>query len=1060
MDPISLVGAAVSAIGFVTYLRSIVPRDVKRSRSLGIQILEDEPESPDIDICFVHGIKEDSMSTWSLTNPDGTDKFWWPAHLQKRTNARILLYGYSTVAPTAEYLARRTLYHQAEYLVESLANARKDHPRRPLIFIAHSLGGIVVKSGLIFSNQSLKENSPIQDVVRSTAGIVFLGTPHKVHGHLNSSTGSVLRTIAKVSGLNREVLKHLDGESRVLQDSLEPFEALKTEIPMISFFEKQGTRSFGIIVPPLSATHGAETQFLDADHANLARFYGPDDDNYMLVLSAIQRLYERAAFVVEKKWETYQKGKEVSIHQHNDKMMEIFQVLSPIPPQSPNFTGREETLRTMKHALLGECPPDCPNDHHTINLHGPGGIGKTQIALEFAHRFRNQFSSVFWIPSRTRSSIEREFLQIARSLRLVTSVTGDDDSAHEIVHSVLEWLKKSRNTDWLLIFDDVELLTAADIMDLIPSTTCVHGHAIITSRIPMNLPFARTYTVDPLRLMESRALLKKYLNISHPIDIYLDVLSRELNGNPLALSMAGEYMRKAKMPPSEYVTVYNRMQTEFSLGTQSNIDATFMKSMASIAGSPAELLFSMCCMLSLDPIPLWIFEEGSQPFNSKRVLRDSITMLEGLNLVHHLPSETHILVRHFVRDYGQRLLLTNRQVDACRELCETASYVAVGRKQTLARYLGPANNGPYTFEKELFDLTVDALSMILLHRPSSLGWTVNLEELGKVCQAHGRFSEAAKFYELYVVDNKGPETLTSRTKLRLAITRRHSKQHSRISTNSKDKSLNIQFQEAVKAASDDESMQDLKCINREQDDPEQKLEVLRMIIEAQEDRSGPLSSSTLESIEEISHRLIDQGFLDEAEARLRRVLISYQKLRGTHHKSTAQVAEQLASICASLYKLDEAEAFCKSAIQNYETRLPRDHPSTQKCLAQLAFINYLRGNYVDAEPLFINAIDILTKVIGHNHPDVLRIQHNYALDMMKLGKIRQSQELLKDVLLRMEAHQEIYTMNTRRRTAIKLFEIIERDSTLGEGDELWEMARSLEENYGLESNSGLDISYS
>ncbi|KAN0078639.1 hypothetical protein V8E54_005152, partial [Elaphomyces granulatus] len=44
----------------------------------------------------------------------------------------------------------------AERLVESLADARKDHPRRPLIFVAHSLGGIVVKSGLIFSSQSLK----------------------------------------------------------------------------------------------------------------------------------------------------------------------------------------------------------------------------------------------------------------------------------------------------------------------------------------------------------------------------------------------------------------------------------------------------------------------------------------------------------------------------------------------------------------------------------------------------------------------------------------------------------------------------------------------------------------------------------------------------------------------------------------------------------------------------------------------------------------------------------------------------------------------------------------
>jgi surfactin synthase thioesterase subunit len=151
------------------------------------------------------------------------------------------------VAPTAEYLARRTLYRQAEHLVENLADARKDHPRRPLIFVAHSLGGIVVKSGLIFSSQSLEESSPSRAIVLSTVGIVFLGTPHKVHGHLSSSPGSVLQRIAKISGLNRKVLKHLDDESRSLQSSLEPFEALSTDIPMISFFESQGTGSFGLV---------------------------------------------------------------------------------------------------------------------------------------------------------------------------------------------------------------------------------------------------------------------------------------------------------------------------------------------------------------------------------------------------------------------------------------------------------------------------------------------------------------------------------------------------------------------------------------------------------------------------------------------------------------------------------------------------------------------------------------------------------------------------------------------------------------------------------------------
>ena len=425
-------------------------------------------------------------------------------------------------------------------------------------------------------------------------------------------------------------------------------------------------------------------------------------------------------------------------------------------------------------------------------------------------------------------------------------------------------------------------------------------------------------------------------------------------------------------------------------------------------------------------------------------------MLENLGLIVQQPSQPHIRVHSLIRDHGRRMLPADLRSDACREVCETASYVAVALKQAMARFLEPASDGTSSFEKELVELIVDALSIILSHRTSSLKWNVNLEELGKVCQAHGRFSEAAKFYELHLERSKGPETSISRAKIRLALARRHTgEQHLETGTNSKDKSLVAQFQEAVEAAPDDESLRDLKSLNREQDDPEQELEVLRMIIEAQEKHLGPMSSSMLESIQDIVDLLVEQGLLDEAEARLRRILISYHKLHGAHHPSTIRVAEHLASVCASLSKLDEAEAICKDVINDYEMRLGRDHASTQRCLAQLAFTYHLQGRYNDAEPLFVDAIDTLTKTAGPDHPDVLRIQHNYALNLMELGRTRKSQELLEDALRRMEAHPELHPMNARRMIAIQLFQEIEGDSTVREGDRLWEMGRHLEDKYEL-----------
>jgi alpha-beta hydrolase superfamily lysophospholipase len=167
--------------------------------------------------------------------------------LQKETQARILIYRHSNIAPTAEYLAQRTLYRQSEHLVECLVDVRQGDMKRPLIFVAHSLGGIIVKSGLIFSSQNMEEGSPTQSVALSTAGIIFLGTPHRLNAHPSSSSGSILRRISESIGLNPRVLKHLDDESNNLQISLEHFETLSADFPVASFYESHATKHFGIV---------------------------------------------------------------------------------------------------------------------------------------------------------------------------------------------------------------------------------------------------------------------------------------------------------------------------------------------------------------------------------------------------------------------------------------------------------------------------------------------------------------------------------------------------------------------------------------------------------------------------------------------------------------------------------------------------------------------------------------------------------------------------------------------------------------------------------------------
>jgi len=195
-------------------------------------------------ICFVHGLSGDWKSTWLFPGSESGKEFWWPEYIQKRTNSRVLLYGYHTIAPTAEYLARRTLYHHAQSLVDSLAKERAEHPRRPLIFVAHSLGGLLVMSALILSSQAREKDSQVWNISLATTGMVFLGTPPT---RPISSFSSLLKKIAENSGVKRKILKDLDRESEILQSYLDAFEPLRNDITINSFFEPQGTTSAHVV---------------------------------------------------------------------------------------------------------------------------------------------------------------------------------------------------------------------------------------------------------------------------------------------------------------------------------------------------------------------------------------------------------------------------------------------------------------------------------------------------------------------------------------------------------------------------------------------------------------------------------------------------------------------------------------------------------------------------------------------------------------------------------------------------------------------------------------------
>ncbi|ETS83166.1 hypothetical protein PFICI_05042 [Pestalotiopsis fici W106-1] len=253
-----------------------------------------KPLEPDIDIVAVHGLdplggKSHAEATWTAGK-----SLWLRDFLPERLpKARILLFDYN--ANVAFQTSTAGVLEQAASLLNQLAIARDGQKDRRLIFICHSLGGIVVKRALI----NAKQAESYKSIVNSTYGIIFFGTPHQ--GGNNAKIGDVIAGSVRKLGRRpkNSFMSALKLDSWFAKSITDDFRQFLEDFQFLSFYETKPLGVLGMVVDPKAAVLGLsgdrEKQIpLDANHSSMCKFESATDPIYQHVEDNIANMVKHA----------------------------------------------------------------------------------------------------------------------------------------------------------------------------------------------------------------------------------------------------------------------------------------------------------------------------------------------------------------------------------------------------------------------------------------------------------------------------------------------------------------------------------------------------------------------------------------------------------------------------------------------------------------------------------------------------------------------------------------------------------------------------------------------
>jgi len=631
-------------------------------------------------------------------------------------------------------------------------------------------------------------------------------------------------------------------------------------------------------------------------------------------------------------------------------------------PRNPFFIGRQDILSRL-HANVQVDQVMTPSQPQALS--GLGGIGKSQIAIEYAYRYRDHYQYIFWVGAATRDTLTADFVAIAELLQL--PVRNQQDQNITVV-AVKHWF--TSHTRWLLILDNADELSL--LTDFLPTNG--KGQILLTTRAQATGISIESIEVEKMSQAEgTHFLLKRTKKLLQDAALEdqetAEAIVQILDGLPLALDQAGAYIEETGCSLHEYLDVYQTRRKEL-LGIRGSLSLDYPETIATTwslsfqkakkASPVAAELLRVCAFLAPDAIPeeiiLQVTPELGKIFHS--VASDAFHFYEALRILRQ-----YSLIR---RNPSTRVLIIHRLVQAViKDSLSRASQRSWAEKivRAVNRVFPDVHVRNWVQCQRYLPHAQVCAHLISQHELASPEAARLLHQTGYYLHIHAQYSEAESLYEqglalrVQVLGHEHPETATS--------------------------------------------LNDMARLCRMQGKYRQAEPLYQQALAIREQALGEDHLETARSYHNLARLYLDLGRYDKAELLYAKVLVIREQQLGLTDPLYAQSLNSLANLYAAQGLYVQAEELVKQALAIYEKQAGASHPYTAQCLYNLAKLQHARGHYKRAEELYQRALEIDEQEYGkngRNHPYIANCLNDLAGLYRDLGQYARAIPLYQQAL--------------------------------------------------------------